>query len=153
MLSRIYDFIPIHMFTFIVNYGFHLIRDTVDSRCFPNYYKYRTIVMGQWQLYDMLITPSMVYDVLFLPPPLSCLGILSVFTFVCLFDTCMALIITNLKVLELRYVGSGKEVDSKTFLYKSKYRFLIMGTVVCCLLELGSLSEICCIPDVFSAAG
>jgi len=96
MLSRIYDFIPIHMFTCTVNYGFHVICDTADSRCFPNYYKYRTIVMGQWHLYDMLIlfqilkTPSMVYNVWFLPPPLSCLGILLVFTFVWLFDTRMA---------------------------------------------------------------
>ena len=62
--------------------------------------------MGQWQLYDVLIlfqilkTPSMVYDVLFLPPPLSCLGFLLVFTFVWLFDTCMALIITTFTELK-----------------------------------------------------
>ena len=42
----------------------------------------------------------MVYDVLFLPPPLSCLGFLLVFTFVWLFNTCMALIITTFTELK-----------------------------------------------------
>lgn len=48
----------------------------------------------------------MVYDGFFFPPPFSCLGILLVFTFVCLFGTCMGLIITAFTELNFPYLNA-----------------------------------------------